>query len=64
MSRYVSKSDEMLNSVARSGRAGASMVEETGEMKVKQETRIVDSHFLFLAQLWGFEGSSGPSQVT
>lgn len=64
MRRYVSKSDEILNSFARSGKAGASMVEETGEMNVKQETRIVESHFLRLVQLCGLEGSWGPSQVT
>lgn len=43
--------EDVLNCLARSGSAGASMVEETGEMKVKQETRRVLVHFFDRGQL-------------
>lgn len=46
------------------GRAGATMVEETGDMNVKQETSRVAAHFLERLQLSGFLGSFGPDQVT
>lgn len=45
-------------------KAGATIVEETGEMKVKHETNSVDTHFLGRLQLRGFAGSFGPDQVT
>lgn len=45
-------------------RAGATREEDTGEMKVKQETRTVANHFFFIGQFLGFEGSSGPLHVT
>lgn len=45
-------------------RAGAIMDEETGEMKVKQETMTTADHFLPIDQFLGFPGSSGPFQVT
>lgn len=54
----------MLNSLARTGRAGANMVEETGEMNVKQETKTVAVHFFDFGQFFGFEGSFGESHVT
>lgn len=40
--------------------AGVTMVEENGEMNVKQETKIVATHFLCRAQFRGCSGSSGP----
>lgn len=46
------------------GNAGATIEEETGEMKVKSETVIVAAHFFLLVQFLGFSGSSGPSQST
>ena len=52
------KSDEILT------RAGATMDEETGEMKVKDEMTSVAAHLERSAQFLGFCGSSGPSQVT
>lgn len=64
MRRYVTMLDEMLNCSARVGRAGASIVEETGDMKVKQDTRMVAVHFLYFGQFFGLEGSFGPSHVT
>ena len=44
--------------------AGATMDEDTGLMKVKDETTNVASHFCFRVQFLGFAGSLGPSQVT
>ena len=44
--------------------AGATIVEDTGEMKVKHDTRNVAVHFFVWLQLRGLEGSSGPDQVT
>ena len=40
------------------------MEDDTGEMKVKDETTSVASHFLLRVQFFGFSGSSSPSQVT
>lgn len=40
------------------------MDEETGEMKVKEETTMVATHLRLVDQFFGFSGSSGPSQVT
>jgi hypothetical protein len=47
-----------------SSRAGVTMVDEKGEIKVKQETRIVAVHFRLADQFRGFSTSYGPSQVT
>lgn len=44
--------------------AGETMVEETGEINVKDDTNKVATHFLERVQLSGFAGSSGPFQVT
>ena len=52
------KSDEILT------RAGATMDEETGEMKVNDEMTSVAAHLERSFQFLGFCGSSGPSQVT
>lgn len=64
MSRYCSMSDLIPNSCAMVGSAGATMVDDTGEMNVKHETKSVETHFLDRLQLRGFDGSSGPDQVT
>lgn len=45
MMRYVSKPDVISNSSANVSKAGASIVEDTGEMKVKHETKMVEVHF-------------------
>jgi hypothetical protein len=45
-------------------RAGATIVEDTGEMKVYNETTVITDHFLLLGQFLGFSGSLGPSHVT
>lgn len=45
-------------------RAGATIVDERGEIKVKDETNIVAVHLRKRCQLRGLEGSSGPDQVT
>ena len=37
------------------------MVEEKGDIKVKQDTRIVAAHFRCQDQFMGFSGSFGPS---
>ena len=62
--KYVSKPEEVLRSSAMSGRAGASMVDAIGEMKVKLETRIVAVHFRRRVQFRGLSGSSSPVHVT
>jgi hypothetical protein len=46
------------------GRAGVTIVDEKGEMKVNSETKMVATHFRFHDQLRGLSGSSGPSHVT
>ena len=51
----------MPNSLDIDGRAGATIEDDTGEMKVKDDTTIVAAHFLLNVQ---FLGSSGPSQDT
>ena len=51
-------------SVLISSSTGVTMVEEKGEMNVKQETSMVATHFLCHDQLSGFSGSWGPSQDT
>lgn len=45
-------------------RPGATIVEDTGEMNVNEETIRVAAHFLERVQLRGFAGSSGLSHVT
>lgn len=45
-------------------KAGATIVEDTGEIKVKQDTKSVEIHFLGRLQLRGLDGSSGPDHVT
>ena len=54
----------MRRSLAIDDSAGATIEEETGEMKVKQETTTVAAHFLRMLQFLGFAGSSGESHVT
>ena len=54
----------MLNSLAILVKAGATIDEDTGEMKVKEETTMVAAHFFFMVQFLGFSGSSLPSHVT
>lgn len=44
--------------------AGATIEEETGEMKVKEDTTSVAAHFFFKVQFLGFSGSSAPFHVT
>lgn len=63
MTRYRSMSDLMPNSSAIVDKAGDTIVDETGEMKVKHETNTVATHFLERLQLRGFVGSFGPDQV-
>jgi hypothetical protein len=45
-------------------RAGATMVLASGEMKVKLDTNIVETHFLRTGQFKGLAASVGPVQVT
>lgn len=52
------------NSDAIVERAGATIEDETGDMKVKDDTTIVAAHFLLKLQFFGFSGSSGPSHET
>jgi hypothetical protein len=54
----------MCRSFARDVRAGATIDDETGEMKVKQDTIKTIDHFLLIGQFLGLSGSSGPFQVT
>lgn len=51
-------------SAASDESAGATIDEETGEMKVNSETVIVAAHFFFMLQFFGFSGSSSPDHVT
>lgn len=44
--------------------AGATMEEETGEMKVKEDTTRHAAHLRRIDQFFGLAGSSGPSQET
>jgi hypothetical protein len=44
--------------------AGAIIEEATGEMKMKQDTTNVATHFLRMDQFLGFEGSVGEDHVT
>lgn len=44
--------------------AGATIDDDTGDMKVKEDTTSVAAHFFFMVQFFGFSGSSGPFQVT
>lgn len=45
-------------------KAGAVMVVETGEIKVKAEAMAVTRHRAANVQFFGLSASSGPSQVT
>lgn len=54
----------MCNSAEMDGRAGATMVEDTGEIKVNSETMDMVIHFLLPGQFLGFSRSLGPSHVT
>jgi hypothetical protein len=54
----------MCRSAASWAPAGATIVEDTGEMKVKAETMTVAAHLRRTLQFRGFAGSSGPSQST
>jgi hypothetical protein len=54
----------MWNSASRTGSAGATIDDETGEMREKRETMAVAAHFLPKDQFLGFAGSSRPFQVT
>jgi hypothetical protein len=52
------------NSFAKEVRAGATIDEETGEMKVKQETTNTAAHLFLIGQFFGFSGSSTLRQMT
>lgn len=54
----------ILNSEAIELIAGATIDDDTGEMKVKDETTNVAAHLCPFVQFLGFSGSSGPFQVT
>jgi hypothetical protein len=54
----------MCRSFARDVRAGATIDDETGEIKVKHDTIKTIDHFLRIGQFLGLSGSSGPVQVT
>ena len=54
----------MPNSLDIDVRAGATIDDETGEMKVKDDTTMVAAHFCLNVQFLGFSGSSGPSHDT
>lgn len=54
----------ILNSVAMVPKAGATIVEASGEMKVKEATIRVAVHRFLRGQFKGFSGSSSPNQVT
>lgn len=54
----------MPKSALTRSRAGAIMVEETGEMNVKQDTMMVAVHLRATDQFRGFVGSDGDDQVT
>src|ERR1700747_2484673 len=57
-------SSVMCRSAAMEVKAGATIDEDTGEMKVNRETETVAAHFFLLGQFFGFSGSLGPSQST
>lgn len=59
-----STSSVILNSTAMLSNAGATMEDETGDMKVKNDTRTAASLFFFVGQFLGLSGSSGPFHVT
>jgi len=54
----------ILNSDAIELIAGVTIEDETGEMKVKDETTSVAAHLRRFVQFFGFSGSSGPFHVT
>lgn len=45
-------------------KAGATMDDDTGDMKVKDDTIRVAAHFFLYVQFLGFSGSSASSHVT
>lgn len=53
----------MLRSWSICASEGAIMDEAIGVMSAIRDTSSVESHFRFRAHLFGFSGSSGPSQV-
>src|ERR1700761_9409771 len=55
---------DTLRSCAICGKAGATIADATGEMKVNDDTTKVAIHFRFIGQFLGFSGSSGPFHVT
>src|SRR5450432_3171982 len=60
----VSASDWILKSSEIASKAGATMEEETGDMNMKRETRIVIPQRLLVVQSIGFSGSFGLLHVT
>ena len=62
--KYVSISEPVFRSVASIGKAGASIVLDTGEIKVKHDTKKVAVHLRLRGQFRGFSGSVSESQVT
>ena len=52
------------NSSAMVPSAGATIDDDTGEMKVRADTSSVAAHFLRVGQFLGFSGSSGLFHVT
>lgn len=54
----------MFNSELMALMAGATIEEETGDMKVNDDTIKVAAHFFPFFQFFGFSGSSSPSHVT
>jgi hypothetical protein len=51
------------NSFAIAVRAGATIDEETGEIKVKHDTTKTAAHLFLIGQFFGLSGSSGPRHV-
>ena len=60
----VSNSEVIPRSLDSWSRAGATIVDATGDIKVKEDTTNVTVHFFPIDQFLGFSGSSGPDQVT
>lgn len=64
MTKTCSMDEVMPNSFPMAAKAGATMVDDTGEMNVNDDTISTAAHFAGRLQLRGFSGSSGPDQVT
>lgn len=64
MTNIFSMEEVIENSSAIASSPGATIVEETGDMNVNEETIRVAAHFRPRVQFRGFLGSSGPSHVT